>query len=126
MSRPNKWQALQNFWSQFGLTAYDENTVPDDAVMPYITYEAETDSLDRVLTMSGSLWYRGTLWKDIDAKAQQISKALNEWGHWICEIDGGYLWINAGEPFARRMTEPNDLNVRRIVLNIEAEFLTAY
>lgn len=127
MSKPNKWQALQQFWESFGIPAYDENTVDfANAQMPYITYEAETDSFDRVLTMSGSLWYRGTSWTAIDAKADEISRALNEHGHWIMEIDGGYLWVNAGEPFARRMIEPEDRNVRRIVLNIEAEFLSAY
>ena len=30
----DKFQAQQSFWSSFGLTAYDENTVPDDAEYP--------------------------------------------------------------------------------------------
>ena len=39
----DKAQALHSFWSGFGLTAYDENTVPDGAQLPYITYEVEGD-----------------------------------------------------------------------------------
>ena len=39
----NKEQAIHFFWSQFGLPAYDENSVPDDAQMPYITYNVVID-----------------------------------------------------------------------------------
>jgi hypothetical protein len=34
----NKSQALQSFWESFGIPAYNEYTVPDNAEMPYITY----------------------------------------------------------------------------------------
>lgn len=122
----NKNQALHHFWSQFGLTAYDEASVPKKAVLPYITYEAETDSLGNILTMSGSLWYRSPSWTAIDAKAQQIERTLKEHGFWITRIVGGYLRIYAGEPFAVHMKEPSDDTIRRIKINIEAEFLSAY
>lgn len=32
-------EALYNFWSGFGLPAYLQDSVPDDATLPYITYE---------------------------------------------------------------------------------------
>lgn len=31
---------LFDFWSQFGVPAYLQDNVPDDAALPYITYEA--------------------------------------------------------------------------------------
>ena len=31
--------ALYDFWSGFGIPAYLQDNVPDDAVLPYITYE---------------------------------------------------------------------------------------
>lgn len=37
----NKAQAIQAFWESFGVPAYEESTVPDDAVMPYITYSMD-------------------------------------------------------------------------------------
>ena len=58
--------------------------------------------------------------------AAEIERTIKEFGYWICSITGGYLKINAGEPFAVHMTEPNDDTIRRIKINIEAEFLTAY
>ena len=39
-----KAEALHSFYSSFGLTAYEENSVPDDAEFPYITYNITTDS----------------------------------------------------------------------------------
>ena len=42
-----KAAAIYQFWSGFGLTAYEENTVPTDAAFPYITYQLVTDSFDR-------------------------------------------------------------------------------
>ena len=32
-----KANAIYNFWNSFGITAYEENTVPEDAIFPYIT-----------------------------------------------------------------------------------------
>lgn len=123
----DKAQALQDFWSGFGLPAYDENTVPDEAIMPYVTYNVATDSFERVLPLSGSLWYKSTSWAEISQKADEIAEAIaGRDGYYLREIDGGYLWIVKGTPFAQRMREENDSNIRRIYINVTAEFLTAY
>lgn len=43
-----KEAALYNFWSMFGITAYEENAVPSDAKFPYITYQVVTDSFGNI------------------------------------------------------------------------------
>ena len=53
-----KAAAIYQFWNGFGLTAYEENTVPHDAVFPYITYQLVTDSFDREIPLTASIWYR--------------------------------------------------------------------
>lgn len=117
----DKWQAQQAFWESFGLTAYDENTVPDDAVMPYITYQAVVGSLDGVMVVSASLWYRGNSWAAISQKATEMESSVNQ----QIKIDGGYLKIRKPiSNFAQRMDEPNDRLVRRMRLQLEMEFLT--
>ena len=121
----DKAQALHHFWSSFGLPAYDVTTVPDDAKPPYITYNVATDSLDRVLPLSGTLWYRSTSWSEISAKAEEIADAIARQGFVIYPVDGGYLWIVKGTPFAQRLREENDDQLRRIYINITAEYLTA-
>ena len=119
----DKAQAIQYFWSQFELTAYDENSVPDNAQYPYITYQAITDSLDYVVGMSASLWYRSTKWKEISQKAKEISEYITIGGK-VIPLDYGYLWIFRGTPFAQRMSDENDPFVKRIYMNINVEFLT--
>ena len=121
----NKPQALYQFWAGFGLNAFDETSVPQNVPLPYLTYESATGALDDVLSLSASLWYRSTGWAEIEAKTQEIAAVLPAVGFYRAEIDGGYLWINRGKPFAQRMDDPNDPGVRRMVINIQAEFLTA-
>lgn len=121
----DKAQALQVFWSSFGLPAYDETTVPDDAKMPYITYRVATDSLESVLPLSASLWYRDKSWAEITQKSEEVATAIAQHGFVSYPVDGGYIWIVKGVPFAQRMREENDDMVRRIYLNVTVEFLTA-
>ena len=122
----DKAQALHNFWSSFDLPAYDALTVPDDAQMPYITYEVATDSLDNNVFLTASIWYNNFSWKDVTEKSEQIAKAIYDLYPSGIKIDGGRLYISKGSPFAIRMNDDTDKMVRRIVLNIVAEFLTAY
>ena len=123
----DKVQAIDEFWNSFGLPAYDENTVPtDDSVdYPYITYNVSTDSLGNMIPLSASLWYRSTSWEDITHKAREIARAIKT-QHMPIKIDGGYVWLVGGTPFSQRMSDPNDDMVRRIYLNVSAEYLTAY
>jgi hypothetical protein len=116
----DKWGALQRFWSSFGLTAYDETTVPDDAALPYITYEARTADLDEEVALTASLWYRGNTWAEISQKAEFISNSIG--GGTGVRYDNGRLWVTKESPFAQRMSEPSDANIRRIVLMVSAEF----
>ena len=118
-----KDEAIYSFYSGFSLPAYDENTVPEGSALPYITYSVSTDSIGNMVILSASLWYRSTSWAAIQDKADEIAAALG-YGGKIIKIDNGYLWLTKGSPFAQRMSEPSDKMVRRIVLNISAEFLT--
>lgn len=121
----NKAQALNNFWNSFGLKAYDENTLPSTASFPYITYNTVTDSLDNVVNLYSSLWYRDTSWKAISDKTEEIAQALGSGGK-VIKLDSGYLWLCKGTPFAQRMSDPNDDMIRRMYINVQAEYLTAY
>lgn len=120
----DKAQAIQTFWSGFGLTAYDESNVPDDAQMPYITYGVGIDSIDAPVYLSASLWYRSTSWAEISQKAEEIEAAIRDADPITMKIDGGRLYLTRGNPFAQRMSDEDDM-VRRIYLNVTAEFLTA-
>ena len=119
-----KAAATYQFWSGFGLTAYEENTVPTDAVFPYITYQLVTDSFDREVAVSASLWYRSESWTAINAKTEEISQKISRGGK-IISCDGGAIWLKRGQPFAQSMGDESDDLIKRKYLNITAEFMTA-
>lgn len=121
-----KGQAIHNFWSGFGLTAYDENSVPDDAPFPYITYACETDSIENICLMNASLWYYSESWQEISEKAEEIAKKIVEMKPPTIEIENGRIYIAKGSPFAQRLRDPSSDMVRRMLINITAEYLTAY
>lgn len=122
-----KEAALYNFWSMFGLPAYEENTVPtgeDGAEFPYITYQVVTDSFGNDVALTGSVWYRSTSWKEANAKAQEISNILSRGGVTIA-CDGGIIWLRRGVPFAQSMGDDSDDLIKRKYINLVAEFMTA-
>lgn len=120
----NKWQALDEFWNSFDIPAFEQSTVPEDETLRgdfYITYEAVTDSLDRAVPMSASIWKLNTTkWDEISQKAEQISDALVQVK--TIPLDTGFLYITRGQPFAQRVADEDD-STRRIYINIMAEFL---
>ena len=119
-----KSAAIYQFWNSFGLTAYDENSVPDDAAFPYITYQLVTDSFDREIPLTASIWYRSESWSGINAKTEEISQKISRGGK-IIPCDGGAIWLKRGNPFAQSMGDESDDLIKRKYLNITAEFMTA-
>ena len=123
-----KAACFYQFWSQFGLNAYEENEVPtgaDAPEFPYITYELVTDRWLNTTAMSASLWYRGDSWKPANAKADEIAKYINLGGVALMCDEGGIL-VRMGSPFAQNMGDNSDEDIKRKVINITAEFLTAH
>ena len=119
-----KAAAIYQFWNSFGLTAYEENSVPDDATFPYITYQLVTDSLDREIPLTASLWYRSESWTAINAKTEEISHKISRGGK-IISCSGGAIWLKLGQPFAQNMGDESDNLIKRKYLNVTAELITA-
>lgn len=125
-------QFFKNFWSRFEWKAYDESTVPEKdslnndelkAKLPYITFMTIVDEFDHPVYPEASLWSYGTSWQEISQKAQEISEYIGYGGR-TEKIDGGWVWIQRGHPFAQRLGDENDM-IRRIVINIDVEFFAA-
>lgn len=119
-----KAAAIYQFWNSFVLTAYEENTVPHDAAFPYITYQLVTDSFEREIPLTASLWYRSESWTAINAKTEEISQTISRGGK-VISCDGGAIWLKRGQPFAQSMGDESDDLIKRKYLNITAEFMTA-
>lgn len=123
-----KAAAYLAFWSQFGIHVFEENSVPDgeDAPgFPRLTYEFGTDAFsDYGVSLTVSLWYRGTSWVPINAKAEEISAVIGRGGvqH---PCDGGNFWITRGSPWSQRMGDENDDQIKRIVFNVTVRWNTS-
>lgn len=124
----DKAQALNSFWSSFGLTAIDELSSYDenmDITFPYLSYETSTDYLDGPVALSADLWYKSTSWAAVSQKADAIGEYIGLGGRMI-RYDGGALWVTRASPFAQRMEdESGEDSIRRIHININAEFISA-
>ena len=122
----NKEQALHAFWSSFDWPAYDEGTVPDDASLPRITYSVVTDSIDSQIMLTASLWDKSYSWESVTLKKDEIAQTIARMHPPAIKIDDGRMYITPGNPFAQRMSDSNDDSIRRLYLNLEVEFFTAF
>lgn len=122
----NKAQKLNEFWNSFNVPAYDATSVPSNVEFPYISFSVSEDSIENIVSLDASIWYKSYSWAEIENKTNEIAKRLGEYGHLILTIDDGYIFLAKGTPFAQRMSDPNDDTIRRMYINIMAEYLTAY
>ena len=118
----NSAQRLYDFWSSFSLPAFDETLVQTGEPIPRITYETSEGEFGTEIALTASLWYRSASWEEITQKAMEIESRIGRGGI-ILRTDKGALWIKKGTPFAQRMADSSDDGIRRIVLNISAEFI---
>lgn len=124
----DKAQAIVAFWKKAsGLPVYDENIIPDTAVLPYLTCEVSTASFEHEIPLTANLYYRDTSWEAISIKADAIAKAIYEMRGTSTKIDGGRFRVWEGEtPLLQRASDATDDAVRRIVINVMVEFMTNY
>ena len=118
----DKAQALHSFWSEFGIPAYDENSVPDSVKLPYITYESSSDEFGNSLALTASVWYRSSSWIEITEKVMEIAERITRGGA-IITYDGGAMWIQRRTPWAQRLGDPSDDTIKRVVLSIAIEYI---
>lgn len=119
----NKEATLHAFWNGFGIPAYEENTIPKDAKLPYITYEVITDSLsDYNTALTAQIWYKSNSWKELNEKTEAISQALSSGVRLVC--DAGNIMLYRGSPFAQNRVDPSDSTVKGKLININADFIT--
>lgn len=120
----NKQQAYNSFWGQFGVSAYEENTVPENASFPYITYQVLTDDYTNVILPTASIWDRSTSWQRVDELSNEIAETISRMN--TIKLDDGRMFITKGSPFSQHMMEEGDSSIRRNVLTIGVQFLTEF
>ena len=114
--------ALYQFFSGFGIPAYVEYNPPDDAELPYITYQLIEPDWDDGGTFYARVWYRSMSLVAINAKLDEIKNAVGE-GVSI-RTPGGAVYLTKGTPFIQHMPMEGDDTLRVAYLNFNIHALT--
>ena len=117
-----KAEALYKFFNGFGLDAYPDTNVPEDAELPYLTYNITLGSIGYQISMPVNLWYRTESEAVPMAKVEQISKAIGSGTYVQC--DGGAILITKGSPFCQSLMDDTEEKIKRKYLNLVVEYLT--
>lgn len=90
--------ALSRFWSQFGVPAYFIDLVPDDAVLPYITFDVAKAGFGGQIPMTAFNWHRDTLGGNQERTElmDSIAAAIPVRGVML-PVDGGYIILYRNE-----------------------------
>lgn len=116
----NTAAALYSFFSGFGIPAYEENSVPNDAELPYITYQIEDPDWSETGSISASVWYKGDGFRELFTKVDEI-KRKTEGGIRVPTGDGGCLYIFKDSPFAQvQPAERDDVKVAYLLFVFHA------
>lgn len=119
----DKQQALNKFWREAtGLTAYEENSVPDGAVLPYCTYQTTLDSLDNAVFTLGHVWDKSLSWERLDALVGAVNAYIGQGV--ILRLDEGRMFVCRGNPFAQRRTDEDTSEIKGYEIQIQIEFFT--
>ena len=119
-----KGEALQAFFSRFGMAAYAASAVPDDVVFPYLTYDLIVDTWEGgEVGLTVNLWFYTESEAVPNAKVQEISEAIGSGGITL-PCDGGYIWIKRGSPWCQSLRDTTDPTIKRRYLNVSVEYLT--
>ena len=118
-----KGAALQAFFGGI-MTAYAASAVPDDATLPYLTYELITSAWggDEV-GLTVNMWFRTTSEKEPNAAVDKLSNAIGLGGVQL-PCDDGIIWLKRGSPWAQSLTDETDKTIKRRYINVTAEYLT--
>jgi len=101
MSYSDVATALYEFWNSFGVNAYPEETIPEDAKQPYITYEIVMPEWYGMATYNAKLWTYSTSFKQVFSLAEMIRQAIGE-GKRI-PLKNGSIWLFKEENFFQIM-----------------------
>ena len=118
-----KGAALQSFFDSI-MTSYAASSVPENATLPYLTYELITSAWDGgEVGLTVNMWFRTTSEKEPNAAVDKLSNAIGLGGVFL-HCDDGVIWLKRGSPWAQSLTDETDKTIKRRYINVTAEYLT--
>ncbi len=104
------------------MQAFPVTAVPDDAVLPWMTYdytEGRFGDVESPITVN--MWFRTTSEALPNQKAREFRDYIEE--HGLIRCDGGLIWVKPGNPWSQVIAE-EDNSIKRRYINLEIEYIT--
>lgn len=113
-------KALYEFWNGFAIPAYPQDHVPDDATLPYITYELKQPNWRGIASYSANVYYRDTSYESISHTVDLISAEIGEGKKLV--MPTGYIYLFKEDLFAQIQadteTDLDNMKVALLTMNI--------
>ena len=116
-------EALYGFFSGFGIPAYPNTEVPEDAVFPFLTYSMSMGAWGQTVSLTVQLWYHTQSEAEPTAKAMEIHDAIGLGGKQL-GCDRGSIWLRMGNPWCLSLAQEDDKTVKLRQMNIDATWHT--
>lgn len=108
--------ALSTFWNSFGIPAYMEDHVPDDAELPYITYTEVQPEWRESGSIQARVWYKDNSFVNVNSKVSEIANVIGE-GYSLPTSDGVVV-LYKDMNFAQPQPFLEDSKIRVVYLNL--------
>lgn len=109
-------KALYSFYSGFGIDAYPESNVPEDAMLPYITYTVIEPDWRNAASHQARVWYRSEGYKKINAMVDEITRTVGELV--MLPTANGYIAIRPADPLVQYQPVAN-MEIKVAYLNFQ-------
>lgn len=106
--------ALYAFYSGFGMPAYQTDSVPDDAALPYVTYLYQEPGRDMPATHYVQVYMRTNSNEQLLAAAGRIIAAIGDG----VRLEGGVV-IRPASPLVQVMVDGSDPDIRTAYINLQ-------
>lgn len=116
-------EALYDFLSGFGIPAYGKDTVPDDAVLPYLTFPIKEPHWNSPTTFYVTVYYLDEM--SSRASILKADEIVNEIGDMtVIPCTGGYVVLRPDNPVLQEL--PPEGNVRGTYINLQLNAFKTY
>lgn len=106
--------ALFAFYSSFGLPAYQTDTVPDDAALPYITYLYAEPQYQSPTSHYAQLYMRTNSNAELLEKAGEILRAIGDGVVFDCGVV-----IRPENPLLQVLADESNPDIRSAYINLQ-------
>ena len=108
-------KAVYGFFSGFGIPAYAQDAVPDDAELPYITYYLQEPEWSRQASGYAQVWYPSRNRAKLNELTDMIVREIGSEGTLLGCDNGGYVMIRPETPLVSPAASGEDKTIGNLV-----------